>query len=205
MSTVVTAGEQRAMVSLGVGESVVVSGDFVRTGGMDMANFALASYLARLGTRLHLVAHRVSPELVRLPNVIVHTVPKPGGSYLFGAPLLDWMGRGVAARVAKGGGRVLVNGGNCRWGDVSWVHYLHAAWDSGASSRGLRRLKDVISRRLYVRSEQRGLREARVVIGNSGRTRLDVVERIGVPPARVRPIYYGIDAERFRPVTANER
>ena len=42
---------------------VIVTGDFVPTGGMDMANLALASYLAERGVELHLVAHRVDTGL----------------------------------------------------------------------------------------------------------------------------------------------
>ena len=39
---------------------VLVTGDFVHTGGMDAANFALARYLGRSGAGVHLVAHRAT-------------------------------------------------------------------------------------------------------------------------------------------------
>jgi glycosyltransferase involved in cell wall biosynthesis len=184
---------------------LIVTGDFVRTGGMDRANFALASYLARHGHEVHLVAHRVAADLARRENVKVHRVPKPANSYLLGAPLLDFLGRAWAARIAARGGRVVVNGGNCRWGDVNWVHYVHAAWMPESSTSGLRKLKEVVSRRLFLTSERAGLKRARIVITNSSRTRRDVVERIGIPETRVQTIYYGVDPGRFRPLSPADR
>jgi hypothetical protein len=66
---------------------LLVTGDFVRTGGMDRANFALADYLARQGEQVHLVAHRVAPELLAYPNVTFHRVPKVANSYLLSRSL----------------------------------------------------------------------------------------------------------------------
>jgi hypothetical protein len=60
---------------------LLVTGDFVRTGGMDRANFALADYLARQGGEVHLVAHRVDPQLLSYSNVQFHRVPKIANSY----------------------------------------------------------------------------------------------------------------------------
>ena len=42
---------------------LIVSGDFVETGGMDVANMKLAEYLVARCVEVHLVAHRVSGEL----------------------------------------------------------------------------------------------------------------------------------------------
>ena len=50
---------------------LLVSGDFVHTGGMDQANLALASYLADRDHEVHLVTHRADKELAQRPNVIV--------------------------------------------------------------------------------------------------------------------------------------
>ena len=68
---------------------LIVAGDFARTGGMDAANHALASYLARSGRTAHLVAHRVEPELAAVPNVVVHRVPRPLGSHRSLLPMRD--------------------------------------------------------------------------------------------------------------------
>ena len=52
---------------------LLVAGDFTPFGGMDAANHALARYL---GARrdVHLVAHRVAPDVASLPGVRVHRV-----------------------------------------------------------------------------------------------------------------------------------
>ena len=72
---------------------LLVTGDFVKTGAMDRANFALANHLATQGYETHLVTHRVDPDLAESPNIIVHRVPRPVGSHLLGAPLLNRAGR----------------------------------------------------------------------------------------------------------------
>ena len=111
---------------------------------MDRANHALASYLARRkGAEVHLVAHRVADDLATLPNVRVHGVRRPWGKHLLGAPLLAREGRRQARRLASRGRGVVVNGGNCRWDDVNWVHYVHAAWQPPRDGSCGRRLKDV--------------------------------------------------------------
>lgn len=184
---------------------LIVTGDFVETGGMDVANYALASYLARQGHELHLVAHRVDDSLLSYPNVTFHRVPKPAGSYLLGAPLLDRVGRHRAAKINARGGRVIVNGGNCQWGDVNWVHYVHAAYEPHNAGNTVRRLKTDWSHHRFVANERQALRSARIIIANSEHTKRDIVEHSGVDAERVHTIYYGIDPERFRPATTEER
>lgn len=184
---------------------LLVSGDFVTTGGMDRANYALASYLARRGHPVHLVAHRTDPGLAALPEVRVHKVPKPAGSYFLGGPLLDHCGRFWARRIARAGGRVVVNAGNCAGDDVSWVHYVHSAYSPGAAGPWHRRARRSLMRRVFVRNERRYLRLARLVIANSQRTRDDLIGRLGLPPERVSVIYLGTDPERFRPAAHGER
>lgn len=183
----------------------LVSGDFVPTGGMDMPNLALASFLARQGHELHVVAHRVDPSLTALPNVRLHRAPKPLDSYFVGAPCLDWLGRHVGAPILRAGGRAVVNGANCQLGDVNWVHYVHAAYEPPSAVGGWRSAKRVVERRLGLIAERRALKMARVIIANSQRTRRDLVESLRLPEERIRVIYYGIDPERFRPATLQER
>jgi glycosyltransferase involved in cell wall biosynthesis len=186
---------------------LLVSGDFTPLGGMDRANHALASYLAREGAEVHLVAHRAWPDLEALPGLTVHRVPRPLGSHLLGQSLLDRSGRHWALRLAARGARVVVNGGNCRWGDINWVHYVHAAWRPRGRPGGgaLRRIKGALAARRFLRDERTAVGRARLVVANSERTRRDVIEALGVPPDRVHAVYYGADAERFRPPTPAER
>ena len=113
---------------------LLVSGDFTPYGGMDMANHALASYLARAeSAAVHLVGHQISPELAALQRVHIHNVPRPLGIHRLGEPLL----RSAAARVwrslAPEHPRAVTNGGNADLGDVNWVHYVHAAYDPPAA------------------------------------------------------------------------
>lgn len=183
----------------------LIAGDFVSTGGMDRANLALASYLARQGYPLRLVAHRVADELLSFPNVRFVRVPKPAGAYMLGEPLLDAVGRLWALRTLAEGGEVLANGGNCVVPAANWVHYVHGAYVSEGTGSVLRRLKGKVSHRLYLRGERQALRRARVIIANSERTKADLVAATGASPERVHVIYYGIDPERFRPRTPEER
>ena len=184
---------------------VMVAGDFVPTGGMDVGNLRLAQYLARTGHTVEVVTHRAAAELSVLPGVTVTRVPKPLGSYLLGGPLLRTIGLRRAVRSLAAGGRTLVNGGNCPAPDVNWVHYVHAAYRPAVAGRSARRLKGWVERRQAVRWERAAVSEARLLVCNSRRTATHVIELLAARPDRVRVIYYGIDADRFMPVTAGER
>jgi glycosyltransferase involved in cell wall biosynthesis len=179
----------------------IVTGDFVKTGGMDRANYALADYLGRAGTAVRLVAHRAAPELLLHPTVEFDRVPKPFGSYTLGEPLLDFAGRRAARDARRAGGLAVVNGGNCLEGPVNWVHYVHAGFrqpPEGFSPRNLRiRLHTANARR----RERAALALARLVLTNSAATRRAVVE-LGVPPERAFVVYYGIDGRQFAPSDA---
>jgi glycosyltransferase involved in cell wall biosynthesis len=171
---------------------------------MDRANYELAAAIAgRPGAQLHLVAHRVAPELAARGEVKVSRVPRPLGSHLLGAPLL--------ARAAERQARALAhraiaisNGGNADTGDANWVHYVHAAYVPAA--HGLRQSVQGPASHLYFRArERRVLGRSRIVICNSRRTAADVSNRIGVDPARVRVVYYGTDPDAFEPADAASR
>jgi glycosyltransferase involved in cell wall biosynthesis len=184
---------------------LLVSGDFVHTGGMDMANFALARYLAEAGNEVHLVAHTVAKDLIERPNVIFHRVPKIANSYMLGGPLVDHKGRGLAAQIKARGGRVIVNGGNCQFGDINWVHYVHAAYKPYFGKHSLRSFKSYLTHSRALANERNALQSARIVIVNSDRTRRDVTERLRIPAERVHKVYYGIDAQRFQPLMNSDR
>jgi glycosyltransferase involved in cell wall biosynthesis len=183
---------------------LLVTGDFVKTGGMDRANIALASYLARRGDEVHLVAFRADEQLLAFPNVTFHRVAKPLRSYTLALPLLDRTGRRLAREIENRGGRVIVNGGSARWGDVNWVHYVHAAYDPQFDSLA-RRIVGHHNHRRWVRDERCALRSAKIVFANSQRSRRDLVQRLGVPSDRVHVVYYGVDADRFVPADPAER
>jgi glycosyltransferase involved in cell wall biosynthesis len=192
---------------------LVVAGDFVRTGGMDAANHALAGWLARSGRETHLVAHRVDPELARLPGVHVHRIPRPLRSHLFGFPLLK-VGARAHLRLLGGGSwqakptRELVtmaNGGNVLVARATWLHYVHAAYHPEIAGRPLRRLVDAAARRMALGDERMAASIAAAVIANSELTARHAVDLLGADPARVHTVYYGSDSERFHPPSAEER
>jgi glycosyltransferase involved in cell wall biosynthesis len=181
----------------------IVSGDFVLTGGMDRANYALADYASRSGVGVELVSHRVSPELAGHPNVRWHRVARPGGWHALGEPLLDRRGRVLLETRRTPSSVGLVNGGNCLAEGVNWVHYVHAAYQEPLrpSPRGVKQW--LFGRRSMAR-ERVALRMAPLVITNSDATRRAVVE-LGVEPGRARTVSYGIDPELFHPASEEER
>jgi len=182
---------------------LLVSGDFTAHGGMDMANHALASFLARQD-EVHVVAHRTSPELAALPAVTVHQVVRPLGKHRFGEPLLRRSARRWHQSLKARGVRVVANGGNVDAGDINWVHYVHAAFEPEAAGVW-NRLRVRGNHRRYLREERNALRHASLVVCNSRRTADDVVRRVGVAADRVRVVYYGIDAGKFGPIDDDER
>ncbi len=184
----------------------IVTGDFVPTGGMDRANYALADYIARQGTDLHLVAHRVAPELTDRSNVTFDRVPKPLNSYSLGSPLLAQ--RGVAVGKALSQTQQLhsiVNGGNCPYPDINWVHYVHAAYIPDSRTGIVANVKKQIDRRIALKGERVALQAAKMVISNSILTQNHLIDLLRLEPSKIKTIYYGIDANVFYPPTVAER
>jgi len=173
---------------------VIVAGGFHQHGGMDRANAALASHLLETGREVHLVGHDIDPAFERERRARVHVVARPRGFPGLAERMLGRRGGSVARAVvaANERARVVVNGGNCPWPDINWVHAVHAAWpvcDDGApwwSRSRARRLKDIA-----VARERKALRSAAVVVANSETTRRTVIEQVGVPSGRARTVYLG--------------
>jgi len=184
---------------------LIVTGDFVTTGGMDVANHALAGHLARAGHEVHLVAHRVAEDLLALPNVHFHEARKPLDSYYLGRKHLDRLGRKLAEKITNRGGRVVVNGGNCQFGDVNWVHYVHAAYAPAVAGSAARRLAHAWKRSTFLAEERAALAVARVVVAASKVTRRDLIRHLDQPEPKIRTVYYGTDPQRNRPATVAER
>ncbi len=137
---------------------LLVTGDFVKTGGMDRANHALAKYLAERGGETHLVAYRIADDLAGYPNVFFHRVPKPLNSYFLASPILARAGRKWALRIAARGGRVVVNGGNCVWPDINWAHHLHVSYKPQVTASPLWKLKAELSFRSAAAHGSQGVR-----------------------------------------------
>ena len=177
---------------------VVVAGGFHQHGGMDRANAALAGYLLDRGHPVHLVGHEIDPQLVAHRLASPHVVARPRGAPGLAERLLGRAGASVARTVLAGDrdARVVVNGGNCVWPDINWLHAVHAAWpvrDDGApwwSRYRTRRLK-----RMAIARERAALQAAGIVIANSETTRRAAIDRVGVARARAHTVYLGSDPE----------
>jgi len=184
---------------------LIVSGDFVKAGGMNQPNYELARYLASEGFETHLVGCRVADDLARHPGVTFHRVPKPGGSYFLAQPLLNRLGRHWARALAAADGRVIVNGACCDWDDINWVHHVQAVFAPQVTGGWARRLKNRVQRRVDLAAERRIVPRAKLAITDTERMKCDIVERLGFPAVRAHAVYLGIDPALFRPPTADER
>jgi glycosyltransferase involved in cell wall biosynthesis len=186
---------------------VLIAGGFHSKGGMDKANLALARFLVEQGTPVHVVCHTVDPDFAKHPLVTAHIVRRPGGSYFLARPLLDFKGRSVARSVVSRwpGARVVVNGENCLWPDINWVHYVHHAWEPAPEVGPLWfRVKQKLNARLVRGRERSAARMGRVFITNSDRTSRDLIDRLGVEANRVRTVYLGGESE-WSPVSRSEK
>jgi glycosyltransferase involved in cell wall biosynthesis len=184
---------------------LIISGDFTPLGGMDAANHALARYLAGRGDEVELVTHRAWPDLAAMPTITVRRVARPFGKHALGSGLLSRAGVRAWRRLQPLGARAVANGGNCRLAALNWVHYVHAAYEPATTGSLARRSKTLVMHRRDVAAERRALLSARVIVCNSRRTMADVVDRVGVDPARVRVVYYGSDPARLSRVNDSER
>lgn len=174
---------------------------------MDRANYELARYLAEdLGATVHLVSYLVASPLAEHPNIIWHKVRKPLNAYLLAEPWLRRKGQQVASSLRASGARVIVNGGNCAWPDVNWIHAVHAAWPNRDRQAPTQfRWRAAALKAKYRRDERKALKLARMVLTNSERARQQVISELAIAPERAHAVYYGIDAEVFRPATEVER
>lgn len=185
---------------------VLIAGGFHRNGGMDRLNWALADYLAGRGNPVHLVCHRVESVLAAKAATVT-IIPKPGSSFMLGGQMLARAGGRIARRVSRQlpATRVVVNGGNCNWPDINWVHCVHHAWKCrDDSAPAWFRLKNRCSRWVACKREGAALRNARIVIANSERTRTDLINHLQVAPERICMVYPGSDSD-FHPLVVSRR
>ncbi len=185
---------------------VLVCGGFHRHGGMDRANYALAEKLLEQGRDVYLVANEIEPELVGQRGVHSVIVPRPLGSILLAERNLRRAGRETAARVTQRwpNARVVVNGSNCDWADINWVHSVHAAWPRRDETAPLWfRTKSFLSKSKALRDEARILPAAKLLIANSERTRRDLIA-LGVPSERIQIIRLGCEPD-WQPARVEER
>ena len=177
---------------------VIVAGGVNRLGGTDKANLALVEYLLEHDHCVHVVTHRIDEGLAQHPNICVEMVPVPGRSWFVGERLLSLRGCQVAERVTLQypEARVVVNGGNCPWGDINWVHRVHHAWaPKTVEAPWIHRLKHRMAIASAKRRELYGLRAARLIIANSELTQRHLIELLGIPSRIVHAVHLGSESE----------
>ena len=177
---------------------VIVAGGFHRAGGMDRANAALATYLSELGWPVHLVSFRVNADLEQNSSVTVHRVERPAASFFLGEMKLGWTGRTIAQEITARwpDARVLVNGGNCAWPGINWVHCVHREWRVCDRSAPLWfRVKNRLEKLAARHRERKALRLAQTVLVNSERSRRNLITGFKLTPERVHTVYLGSDSD----------
>lgn len=184
---------------------LIVSGDFVKHGGMNQPNYELAAYLAEEGFETHLVGYRAAQGLSRHANAHFHRVPKPAGSYFLAQPLLNFYGHRWARALDRRAARIIINGTCSDWHDVNWVHHVQAAFAPQVTAGWAYRLKYRVQRRIDLAAERKLIPRARIAITTTEHVKRDIVERLGFPPGRAHVVYLGIDPSIFRPPLAEER
>jgi glycosyltransferase involved in cell wall biosynthesis len=127
---------------------------------------------------------------------------------LLGEKFLDRAGRHAAASLTASypEARIIVNGENCIWPGINWVHLVFRRYgciDSGAP--WWFRLKNQMTRLYHRRREASALQCSRIIITNSDSTRRQVIEDVGIEARRVHRIYLGVDSELYGPVDETER
>jgi len=186
---------------------VLVAGGVNRHGGMEKANFALVEYLLERNIPVHVVTHHIEETLLSHRDLRVDRIAVPVRSWLAGERLLSVRGRQVAYRTTQlhPGARVVVNGGNCLWGDINWVHCVHHAWTSGViDGPWIHRQKHRLAAAAAKRREIRSLRAAKLVIANSPLTRRHLIEFLEMKPDAVHAVQLGSESN-WMPVTTMER
>jgi glycosyltransferase involved in cell wall biosynthesis len=179
----------------------IVTGDFAGTGGMDTANIALAERWAETN-KIHLVTHRVAPELAATGNITVELVARPKGIHFVGSELL----RRAASKVQRTSGlKIISNGGNVDRPDVCWIHMVHGACQPYPIGSFVRRLKTKLVHRLAIRNEGRALANSRLVICNSQKTADEVEAIYGVSASKIEVVYLATDVAKFSEVSEQQR
>jgi glycosyltransferase involved in cell wall biosynthesis len=175
---------------------LLIAEGFHSRGGMDKANAALANYLVAQDVPVHLVAYSIAPELNSRPGVAAINTNVSGWWPSLARFRLARLGYAAAQELTTRfpRARVVVNGINCRWPDINWVHWLHRCWQRPMPDAPLWfKLKHRLETRRAIHVEQRTLRSTRLFLANSERTRRDLID-LGIEAERIRAIYLGNDS-----------
>jgi glycosyltransferase involved in cell wall biosynthesis len=174
---------------------LIVNPAFTRRGGQELANHALARRIAETGRWLTLVAHEIDADLEAFPNVRALRRARPAGSQFLGERALQWLAESEHTRLRRAGPVFFIgNAGNSPTAQVSWVHFVHAAWtESPAGAPKAVRAVHWLKKKDALSRERAAFHNAELVISNSDRTTHDLARLVGVPRDKIVRIWFGAE------------
>jgi glycosyltransferase involved in cell wall biosynthesis len=159
---------------------------------MDRPNLALVERALERDFDVTVVTHSIEAGALKSEHLEIWKAPRPMSSVVVGEIFLEQMGNLARRRYPKA--VVVANGGNLVGADINWVHYVHAAeppLDLRLPGGAYRRIRHA----RYARRELRSFLSAKWLVTDSFRCRADVLAHYPVDGAKVRPVYYGTDAD----------
>ncbi|WP_376870715.1 glycosyltransferase family 4 protein [Albirhodobacter sp. R86504] len=181
----------------------IVTHAFVENDGQGRVNFEVVRGLSAAAHEVTLIAAKVAPALLALPNV--RWVEISHGPLPTNLLRNAWFSFGAARALAKLRGQVdltMANGAITSVPvDVNAVHFVHSGWsaspyyDAGHGLRGLyQRLYTFVNATL----EKRAFRRARHIIAVSGQV-ADEIVTLGISCDKITAIANGVDTDMFTP------
>ena len=186
---------------------LLIAEGFHQRGGMDKANAAFAHYLVSQGIPVHLVALSIDSDIGGQPGITSIGAQFARGPRPLRKVHLARLGHAVARRLTNhcGNVRVVVNGLNCSWPDINWVHWLHQCWRTPVFNAPLWfRFKHRVETTRASHKERTAFRSAKLLLANSERTRRGLLNLLGVSPERAHTVYLGSD-QTWRELTPERR
>jgi glycosyltransferase involved in cell wall biosynthesis len=177
---------------------LLIAEGFHSRGGMDKANAALVNYLVSQGIPVHLIALSVASEISSKSGVTCAKSQLPRGWPSSGRFRLARLGYAAALKLTTQwpNARVVVNGINCNWPDINWVHWLHQCWRAPALNGPLWfRFKHRVETSRARHVERTAFRSTKLIVANSERTRRALINLLGVAAERIHTIYLGNDSD----------
>jgi glycosyltransferase involved in cell wall biosynthesis len=177
--------------------------NFIGGEGQGRVNYEIAYAAAVEGHRVTLLAHKVSPVLLKYANV---QWVKVAGDQLPSNFLRTLVFSVLASRWLRRHRRdfdIIQSNGNAAGeaGDVNAVHFVHSAWQEvNAQWRSLSPIAFYHNcfTALNARWEKRIIPQAKTVIAVSGKVKQELAQ-IGVPPENIHVILNGVDLDEFYP------
>lgn len=181
----------------------IVTHAFVENDGQGRVNFEVVRGLCAAGHEVTLIAAKVAPALLALPNV--HWIEISHGPLPTNLLRNAWFSFGAARALEKLRGQVDLTVANGAITSapvaVNAVHFVHSGWaaspyyDAGHGLRGIyQRLYTFVNATL----EKRAFRRARHIIAVSGQV-ADEIAALNIPRAKITAIANGVDTDIFTP------